>query len=375
MLGQYPRNPDRVAGGVEAVLAVLCAEMASRPEVELHVLSSLESVGSCCREKRDGFTVHWFPRHRGSRATFYRRDVGGLIRSVRELRPDIVHAHGTGHYAVAAVAGDVPATVVTPHGVIFREARFATRAKERFGWWLQALWERRVLRRARHIIAISPYVERELGGRTRAAFHHVENPVSDAFFAVPAEPQGTHILWVGRLIPRKDPWTAVRAFAAVKRACPESELSIAGESDTNRSFARDTRRLAASLGLDGSVHWLGELHRAEMLEQYRTCRLVLLSSLQETAPVVIGEAMAAGRPVVTTAAGGCAHLVKNGETGFVAGVGDAAELAEGIKRLITDDELSERLSGAARLEAWQRFRPSVVVDKTLDLYLDLLTPN
>jgi len=371
MLGQFPPDPNRVAGGVEAAVGVLCAEMARRPDVELHVLSSLGAMSRRQDETRDGLTVHWLPRRRWGRATSYRRDTGDLRRVIRELRPDVVHAHGTGHYAAALAAGG-PTAVITPHGIIFREAKFATSARERLGWWMQAFWERRILHGARHLIAISPYVERELGGRTKAAFHHIENPVSEAFFSFSPQDLSARILWVGRLVPRKDPRTALRAFARVRSVCPAAELHIVGEPDTHPGYTRKTLELSAALGLGDSVHFLGELDQDAMLNQYRGCQFVMLSSIQETAPVVIAQAMAAGRPVVTTAVGGCGDMVEDGETGMVAGVGDDPALAGAMIRLIQDHELSAKMSAAARREAWARFRPSAVVDRTLELYRSLV---
>ncbi|MEN8163525.1 MAG: glycosyltransferase family 4 protein [Acidobacteriota bacterium] len=368
MLGQYPPDPERVEGGVEATLETLCAEMTRRPDVELHLLFSTALEGSHRHAPPPGLTVHCFPRHRWGRPTFYRRDARALARRLCQIEPDIVHAHGTGHYAAAALAAGRQATVITAHGIIFREARFALRTRERVGWWMQAFWERRILRRVRHIIAISPYVEYELGRRTNAAFHPIENPVSEAFFSLPSPSRGARVLWVGRLIPRKDPQTALRAFAEVKSACPDAELHIVGESDSCPGYAGKTRELGAALGLTSSIRWLGELGRTAVLEQYRRCGLVLLSSVQETAPVTIAQAMAAGRPVVTTAAGGCRHMVTHGETGLVAGVGDATALAVAMKGLIQDQALSTRVADAARLEAETRFRPRIVVDRTLDLY-------
>jgi glycosyltransferase involved in cell wall biosynthesis len=372
MLGQFPPDPNRVAGGVEAAVGVLCAEMARRPDVELHVLCSSPAVSHRRDESRDALTVHWLPRRRWGRVTFYRRDTGDLRRVIRELRPDVVHAHGSGHYAAAAVAARLPATVITAHGIVFREAKFATNARERLGWWMQARWERRILHGARHLIAISPYVERELRGRTTAAFHAIENPVSDAFFSIPPPGLRARILWAGRLIPRKDPRTALRAFARVRSVCPAAELHIAGEQSSDPGCARETRAQAAAQRLGDSVHFLGELDQDAMLNQYRGCQFVMLSSIQETAPVVIAQAMAAGRPVVTTAAGGCGGMVEDGATGVVVEVGDDVALAGAMTRLIEDRELSAKMSAAARRKAWARFRPSAVVDRTLELYRSLV---
>ena len=177
MLGPYPENPQRIAGGVDAVMATLAGEMAAhRPEIDLHILRCVADCRRPTIEQGNGLTLHWLPRRRWGRLTFHARDVAELRRALAALRPDLVHAHGTGLYAGAAVSVPWPA-VITVHGIVFREARLATGLKDRLGWELDALYERWVLRQARHLIAISPYVVREFSRWTKAKVHLIENPV------------------------------------------------------------------------------------------------------------------------------------------------------------------------------------------------------
>ena len=370
MLGQYPEDPEQIVGGVEAVIATLAGEMARRPDVELHMLRCVTGLDRPQQEERGGLTIHWLPRKRLGRATFHVREVAELRRCLKEIEPAVVHAHGTGLYAGAVIGGKWPA-VITVHGIVCREARVATDLKDRLGWELDALYERWLLRRAHHIISISPYVEQEFGGLTRAELHLIENPIPDMFFDLAGQGELGRVLFAGRVIPRKDPLTAVRAFAKLSKRHPQAQLRIAGEIGADPLYAELAKSLVAELGLSDRVHFLGQLDEPAILDEYRACMMVLLSSVQETAPVVIEQAMAAGKPVVTTDAGGCGALVANGETGFVAPIGDADGLAHGMIRLMDDPALYERMSARARWQAMKRFKASSVVDKTLDLYRSL----
>jgi len=369
VLGQYPVEPLRPEGGVEAVISVLCRELARRPEVELYVLSSGAHEGPASESEAG---IIRLPRRRFGRASFYWRDVRELRRCLRRLQPDVVHAHGTGLYAAAALSGDYPNAVITPHGIVAREARLAMPLQERIGWYLQARWEARVLRRARHIISISPYVEQELSHLSRATFHLVENPVDDVYFSLPDPQPNGCILWIGRMIPRKDPQTAIRAFAIVKSAFPSVRLRMVGEDSSYPAYAWATRKLAENLGLSDSVQFLGQRDQATLRNEYQAAECVLITSIQESAPVVIAEAMACGRPVISTDVGGCGHLVRSGKTGWLAPKGDEATLAQHISSLLASPGLALRLSQAARQEAQRRFRASLAVEKTLELYRRLL---
>lgn len=357
------------------MITVLCKEMARRPEVGLRVFSCTTESDGHLYEQEAGMTRCSIQRTRLGRATFYWRDVRALHGLLRDFRPDVIHAHGTGLYAAAALSGHFPASVITPHGIVAREAKLAKGLRERVGWYLQALWEARVLRRASHIIAISPYIRRELSHLCRATFHLIENPVDDCYFSLGDVPSSGCLLWIGRLIPRKDPQTAVRAFARVNRAFPHARLRIVGEVSSHAAYARATKDLTSQLGLGDVVQFLGQLDQKALLDELQAAQVVLITSLQETAPVVIAEAMAGGRPVVATDVGGCGHLILLGKTGLLAPRGDEVALAQQIGSLLESPDLTLRLSQAARQEAGTRFRAALAVDKTLELYRDLLSSS
>jgi glycosyltransferase involved in cell wall biosynthesis len=372
MLGQYPENPQRMYGGVEAVVAALAGELARRPEVELHIVRCITRVRQHTIEQREGLTIHWLPRPRFGRLTFHRRDVALLLRCLAEIQPDIVHAHGTGLYAGAAIASRRHA-VVTAHGIIHREAHMAVNVKDWIGWQFNILYERRVLRHAPNIIAISPYVVQEFAGLLRGNVYLVENPVAEDFFKIFTRGKPGRILFAGLVIARKDPLTAIRAFALARQKHPEARLRIAGALDAEPAYAAGAQELAARLGVADAVDFLGHLDEAAILAEYRASSIFLLSSVQETAPVVVEQALAAGRPCVVTDAGGAAYLVEEGQTGFVVPIGDAAGLARALNRLIEEPALYNEMMATARRMAEVRFRAASVAAQTLTVYEDVLT--
>lgn len=373
LLGQYPENPQRMYGGVEAVIAALAGELARRPDVDLHVVRCVPGVAAHTIERRPGMTLHWLPRPRLGRLTFHRRDVTLLLRCLDEIEPDIVHAHGTGLYAGAAIASGTPA-VITAHGIIRREAHMAVSLKDWLGWQLNILYERYVLRHAPNVIAISPYVVREYASLLRGGVYLVENPVAEDYFKIFKHGEPGRILFAGLVIARKDPMTAIRAFAPVRAQHPQARLRIAGALDAEPAYAASAQALAVRLGVGDAVDFLGHLNEAAILEEYRACSVFLLSSVQETAPVVVEQALAAGRPCVVTNAGGAGFLLQEGQTGFVVPVGDAAGLARALNRLLDEPALYRRMMAQARRDAEARFRVANVAEQTLDVYASILSP-
>ncbi|MGV8084617.1 MAG: glycosyltransferase [Coriobacteriia bacterium] len=107
-------------------------------------------------------------------------------------------------------------------------------------------------------------------------------------------------------------------FARVRQALPAAVLEIAGQTDADPDYVQLCLRKAHELNIEDAVTFLGNLHGKELLDAYGRAQLVMLTSLQETAPVTIAEAMAAGRAVVATSVGGVSDMIADGVTGILA---------------------------------------------------------
>jgi glycosyltransferase involved in cell wall biosynthesis len=100
--------------------------------------------------------------------------------------------------------------------------------------------------------------------------------------------------------------------------------------------------------LKGSVHYLGKLGLVDVRSCLRQTDVFLLPSLWENCPYSCLEAMAAGRPIVSTDQGGMPELIRHGENGLLARSGDPASYIACLEQLIEDCSLRERLGIAAR---------------------------
>ena len=139
----------------------------------------------------------------------------------------------------------------------------------------------------------------------------------------------TLIGMVGRLDPMKDYPTFLAAAAGLRRRHPEARFVVVG--DTRASdYAAELRAEAARLGLDDALYWAGPCD--DMPAAYNALDILVLSSMSESFPNVVGEAMACGLPCVVTEVGDAAELV--GETGCVVPRQDPLRLVEAITSLL-----------------------------------------
>jgi glycosyltransferase involved in cell wall biosynthesis len=181
---------------------------------------------------------------------------------------------------------------------------------------------------------------------------------------------GNHIvLFVGRLVPYK----GVDVLIEAMRDVPGVALLVGDGSQRRTLEAR-----ANALGISDRVRFLGEVDDDELAALYRACDVFVLPSVsrQEAFGVVQVEAMAAGKPVVSTALGtGVSWVNQNGKTGLVVPPRDADALREALARLIGDDSLRAAMGAAGALRARSTFAVESMIDATITLYRELAGEN
>ena len=234
-----------------------------------------------------------------------------------------------------------------------------------------AALERYCIRHAAYLVQPTRYAERYFGAEIAGRIVEVGNPISDGFFSSTASPVPGRIVYSGSVIRRKRLRDLVDAVAIVRRSVPEVSLHVAG-AESDPAYVAAVRARIHELELEDRVTFLGALSPADVLAEYRQAALLVLPSGQETSPMVIGEAMAVGLPVVATRVGGVPDLVDDGRTGFLVDVAAVDALAERISVVLTDDVLRLALGRAAVEEAERRFRSAAVAARVRDVYLDAL---
>lgn len=372
LLGLYPRDKNRIGGGVQAVTWYLASNLAKLPDVEVHAVMPTPDVRLPEQAECQGVHEHYLPLHWTlGGLTLYAADRREVQRELREIRPDIVHVHGSLFYPTLIMGYPAP-SLMTVHGLFLKEAREAigVRAKVR-SYLMGVSYEIWALRKAQDIVVISDYVEGMIRPYTRARLHRIDNPIEEAYFDLPnSEVPGT-ILFAGAIIARKGVMFLLQAMSLLKERGCTSKLHLVGPS-REPEYERELRRFYDERGLQDVVEWEGLVPEERLRELYSQCSLLVLPSREESSPIAIGQAMAVGKPVVGTRAGGIPYLVQDGRTGLLAEYGNAADLAEKLHALLEDQEKRTAMGKAAREEAEARFRGSAVARKHLELYSDIL---
>jgi glycosyltransferase involved in cell wall biosynthesis len=363
----YPAPGAKAPGGVRTVVQGIVRGLQTYDDLQIHVIHCHADIATSADVTAGRTQIHYIAMPKRRLVPNTLASIPRVERLLRQVQPDVVNTHAA-HYTVAALRSGFP-TVFTIHGVMHREAEVYTstlfdRARLLLERWLDGY----AVRHVRDIVAISPYVLDEYRGRSNARFHRIDNPLAPEFFAVPNLEKATEcrLLYAGTIDERKNVLDLLRALAIVRQQIPSVRLRVAGRT-TSPSYEQKVRRFVAEAGLVSNVEFLGLLDKEQMLQEYARCLMVVLASRQETMPMAVTEAMAAGKPVVATRVGGVPELVKDGDSGYTVSLGDVEGLAQRILELLNSVALRTRLGQRARQLAG-RFQLETVAAEYRQLY-------
>lgn len=180
-----------------------------------------------------------------------------------------------------------------------------------------------------------------------------------------SHPDAVFAVIVANIRPIKRVEDAVRAVEALSGKTLDLHLVIIGDGDP-----KALKETSKKLGIEEQVHFLGA--RRDVKECLTGLDIGLLCSESEGFSNSLVEYMQAGLPVVCSAVGGNPEAITHGENGFLYSCGNLNELADCLKRLVTDSALRARFGGNAKASARQRFSMETMVQQHEDVYDSLL---
>jgi len=197
---------------------------------------------------------------------------------------------------------------------------------------------RETLTGVNQIVAISPALATQLLDFLPGLQIEVIGESLRTDFFVPAENvdkaagTGKSFFVAARLAEQKGLEHLVKAVhLLVDKGLSSFELVIGGDGPDRQKL----EQLAQTLGVSGICHFLGGLNREQVRERMQKCDVFVLSSLHETFGVVVGEAMACGKPVISTRCGGPEFFV-NEQNGVLVDVANPQALAGAMEDFIAD---------------------------------------
>jgi glycosyltransferase involved in cell wall biosynthesis len=286
---------------------------------------------------------------------------GFILRLLRRQRPVIIHTHTSKAGLLGRVAArlsGVPIIVHTFHGLVLKEhyghiKTNGVRAVER---WLGRLSDclitvsdqdkkdlialRVASAKKIEVIPLGLELKQFIDNRKQRGVLHRELGLDSTTRLVGI---------IGRIVPIKNHRLFFDAMARVLAEYATAHLVVAGDGDLRPEMECYVRKV----GIEKKVSFLGWRH--DLAQLYTDLDVVVISSKNEGTPVTAIEAMAAGRPVVATRVGGLPDVISDGITGYLVTPDNVEQLASAVKRVLREEEITNRLICRAREAVKHKF--------------------
>ena len=298
-----------------------------------------------------------------------------LARRLQSGETDIVHAHNGRTALAAALAVRLAGRgrcVMTQH---FLEPNHATQHGLKAA--ISGRAHHWVVGQMSQILAISEAVRQAMRARGEAPDSKITVVPNGIMAPDPANPAKTRlslgiaadaplVVCAARLEREKDIASLINAIKIVQDTVPEVRCVIAGKGSQTADLEHQIERL----GLTKNVALLG--FRADAPALMAAGDIFALPSLAEPFGLVLLEAMALGKPVVATRAGGPVEVVVDGETGYLIPPSSPEALAEAIANLIADPAAGRRLGDKGKVRFQEFFTAARMSQATLAVYQRVL---
>jgi glycosyltransferase involved in cell wall biosynthesis len=373
IVSPFPESGRLPHGGVQTVVDKLVRYLVSQG-CECHVIA-VNSSGAGIERISTNLVVHRLAKSSIPGAlNFWTTTAWRIRRLLKQLAPDITHVHGA---AIWAAVAPEPA-LLTIHG--FPEREIALRAPT-LGTilrpWLRFL-EESALTKVRNLILINPYVRliRRISPKHRV--WEIPNPIDPLFFEhthVPSRPvyQERRLVWVGNGSRAKNFGFLVDLVDALVSLNVDVHVDVLGiNGDERFQYAVDCFRKLDRRQLRPRFALLGKRPPAFVRDRMDASHALILTSLQETAPCVVSEALARGLGVIGPKAFGLPYMLPDSEIALLfapesTATSIAPDLAEFLARLTSGKrQRSQALANAYNL--------SRVGSAIVDVYREVANP-
>lgn len=244
---------------------------------------------------------------------------------------------------------------------------------------LQQQFERRWLRRAKHLIAVSDYVGRtsiRLCDLQQRSYSVIHNAVDTDRFS-PGSEEATRkgmVLFVNTVAQKKGIEELVLAMNVLSRKRPDAYLVVAGKSLSQRggrNYQEHVLSLAAPLVRE-KIRFTGHLQREDVVRLLREAEVCCYPSHVEAFGIAPVEAMAVGKPTIFTKYGAGPEVIDDGVSGLLCDPRDSVDIANKIDTILSDVALARRLGAAARDTVLSRFSRTAWIDRNVAAYRQCL---
>ncbi|MDO9163961.1 MAG: glycosyltransferase family 4 protein [Methylococcaceae bacterium] len=296
-----------------------------------------------------------------------------LFNAINMAKPDIIHAHWTYEFALAAIETGLP-HLITCHdapAVILRYNPYLYRA-------IRYLMARLVFKKGQHFSAVSSYMREAVQHYTKIPIAVVPNPLADSVLAIGQPRIMPTTRRIGMICngwdARKNPKPSLEAFAKIHSEQPSAELHLFG---SGFGIGEPAQLWCQQQGLTMGMVFHGTTPHRQLIEQLNGLDLLLHPAVEESFGVVVAESMALGLPIVAGRHSGAVPWVVGIDdtndkccSAVLTNVTDPDAIASAVVEAFDQNYPERSASGCTR--ARQMFASGMITESYMALYRQIL---
>src|SRR5258708_10678466 len=288
-----------------------------------------------------------------------------LSRLIKQLRPDVVHAHDPHGVAMAALALSMSTQLDKPPLVAARRVDFHIKGNSLSRWKYrqvdcficasEAIRKMLVADGVPAVLAVTIHEGIDLG--------HIEAaPAANLHAELWLPPHAPIVGNVAALVPHKGQRHLIEAAAIVVKRVPDARFGIGGDGELRPTPERQIK----DHPLETHVFLAG--FRPDVLSVHKGFDIFVMSSVTEGLGTSLLDAMACAEPIVAPTAGGMPEVVVDGTTGLLVPPRDHEAMADAIVRLLTDEKARHAMGALGQARVRGHFSAERMVQDTLEIY-------
>ena len=312
---QMPTDLESVKGGVHAALTNLLEGFKYEP-IQIRLVSFSRSIKAKTEKQySENIVLVYYPQSNLPHVINYLlKGAFQLRHEIQTFHPDLVHYFMSGYILLTRLYGLLGKPVLaTIHGIAFAEARLKKQLKEKIVFYTNGWVE--LLLCPKNKIHLSNYSLHLHTTQQKDLTTIIPNAVKSTFFELPIKSSTENkLLFVGVIEHNKNLMYLLHCLAELNQQGIFFTLDVLGDF-ADADYKKNTLELIERAQLSKAVKFHGWVKQDQVLKFLQESDLLVIPSLQETLPMAIAEAMAAGKVVAASKTGGIPEMIDKEKDG------------------------------------------------------------
>lgn len=290
-----------------------------------------------------------------------------LKKYIKAFNPDIIHFQAGNSFLLSKFPDLLDKkSVLTIHGMASEEAKRKIKLSDRLKWRINDSLNKLLI--PNNIIHLSNFSFNRFKNISSRNYDIIPNALEESYFNIPAKNYTDNVLlYIGVIDNNKNIINLIRSIKFLKERDIIYKLEVLG--DFNNKFYKDyILKYINQNRLEDDIHFNGWVNSNQVKNYLHQSDILVVSSFHESLPMVIAEAMAAGKIVVASSVGGIPEMINDGLDGYLYNLNSPGELNEILEILYNNHSEILKISKEAKITALKKYMAKNVAERTIQFY-------